>query len=302
MLTVPLSPVTRLPNVIFKASWPIKTIIRRWKEEFDIDVSRHFNDTEELELWECADSKIQFFEPAVIGDQEFYNQLQKNEWYYQEKKWEFYAGLSACTRGDKILEIGCGSGAFLKLARAKGIEIYGLDLNARAASLARAEGLPVYDQDIYQWKSPLSAKFDACFAFQVLEHVADPIRFCIGMLSLVKDGGVVVIAVPNAESFIQHSDTLLDMPPHHVTRWREASIARFATILGVKSRRILKEPLDKIHIPWYMQTVIGRFGKNFVAKGLGNRVTRRIGEVILRGGIRHFITGQTLYAELEKIG
>jgi SAM-dependent methyltransferase len=267
MLTVPISPVTQLPNVTFKNSWPIQAIVRRWQNEFSIDVSRHFNGAEELELWECVDSKIQFFQPAATGDQEFYNQLQKNDWYYQETKWEFDAGLSVCTQGDKILEIGCGSGAFLKLARAKGIETYGLELSERAASLARAKGLPVYGQDIYQWKSPLSEKFDACFAFQVLEHVADPIRFCTGMLSLIKDGGVVVIAVPNAESFIQYSDTLLDMPPHHVTRWREESIEQFAAILGVKSRRILKEPLDKVHIPSYMQTVIGRVGENFVAKG-----------------------------------
>src|SRR5262249_36851482 len=119
-------------------------------------------------------------------------------------------------------------------------------------------------QDFYSFDLPEDKKFDACFAFQVLEHVDDPYRFFQAMLRMVKLGGKIGVAVPNARAFVGRTNSLLDMPPHHVTRWVPRSFEVIAQSLHVSISRVLEAPLEPIHVPWYVsirfQELRARFG------------------------------------------
>ena len=73
--------------------------------------------------------------PGIVGDEKFYNALQKFQWYYQEEKSEFKFAKEFIKPNDKVLDIGCGKGAFAKLITCK--EYVGLDLSSKASEMAK---------------------------------------------------------------------------------------------------------------------------------------------------------------------
>ena len=103
--------------------------------------------------------------------------------------------------GRTLLDIGCGSGTFLHLARRRGFVPHGMDVSARAAALAQAQyDLPVRQGDIGSdvWKG---RGFDFVTMFHALEHLPDPGKALAYAGGLLKPGGSLILQVPNAASF-----------------------------------------------------------------------------------------------------
>jgi len=102
--------------------------------------------------------------------------------------------------GRSLLDIGCGSGTFLHLARKRGFDPHGLDMSANAVAAAKAEyGLPVRQGDIGgdAWKG---SSFDFITMFHVLEHVPDPLAAVGFAGGLLAPGGSLIVQVPNVAS------------------------------------------------------------------------------------------------------
>lgn len=97
--------------------------------------------------------------------------------------------------GGRLLEVGCGSGSFLRAARAAGFEATGCELSG---SLARrveyATGVPVHCGDL---ASMPERAFDVACMHHVLEHVSDPVAFLRAAQERLKPGGLLHLAVPN---------------------------------------------------------------------------------------------------------
>jgi len=105
------------------------------------------------------------------------------------------------TRGKKdLLDIGCGGGTFLSLAREKGFSCYGMEISERAAAAAtRQYGLEVRQGEIgsLDWDG---LRFDFVTMFHVLEHLKNPADSLKYAASLLKPGGSLIVQVPNAGS------------------------------------------------------------------------------------------------------
>ena len=93
-----------------------------------------------------------------------------------------------------LLDVGCGAGAFLGYARARGWEVGGADI--RVTEAARRHGGRL-------WEGQLSdvdlqgARFDAVRFNHVLEHTGDPLRELRQARRVVSDDGVLLVGVPN---------------------------------------------------------------------------------------------------------
>jgi len=113
--------------------------------------------------------------------------------------------LQRCARknapGEKtLLDIGCGGGTFLSLARKRGFSCYGMDVSESAAAAARRQyGLTVLHGGIgrVDWDG---LRFDFITMFHVLEHLSNPEGSLEYVASLLKPGGSLIIQVPNVES------------------------------------------------------------------------------------------------------
>src|SRR2546425_7246083 len=103
----------------------------------------------------------------------------------------------------RLLDVGCSSGYFLRRARCRGWDAYGLDLDPRAVAHARAElGLNVKHGSLSNTEFP-SEWFDVVTLWGVLEHLPDPIGQLRIVHRLLRADGQLVIAVPNAASLNQ---------------------------------------------------------------------------------------------------
>ncbi len=102
--------------------------------------------------------------------------------------------------GQKILDIGFGSGYFLKAAADAGLETYGVDISEEGLKIAqqsspssklvvgKGEALPFEDNF-----------FDHVACIGVLEHYLDIEKGIKEMKRVVKKGGTVLIMVPNSQ-------------------------------------------------------------------------------------------------------
>ncbi len=100
-----------------------------------------------------------------------------------------------------LLDIGCGSGTFLHLARRRGFQPHGMDASERAVAAAREQyDLPVRQGGIGSdaWEGH---RFDVITMFHVLEHLPDPRNALIYAAGLLKPEGRLILQVPNASSF-----------------------------------------------------------------------------------------------------
>lgn len=99
--------------------------------------------------------------------------------------------------GARVLDLGCGTGEFLKIAREKGCQGVGIEPGEAYAKFARAEhGIEVITAPWQQVDLPL-ASLDVVTCQQVVEHLRDPMAALGAMVSWLKPEGTLYISVPD---------------------------------------------------------------------------------------------------------
>lgn len=129
----------------------------------------------------------------------------------------------------RYLDVGCGSGASLGVARALGWPVLaGIEMDEAAAAKARRFTDEVWVGDVLA--APFAAgRFDLVTAFHVLEHVPDPVRVGRRMLEWLAPGGLLVVEVPNAGGLgarlFGRAWSGLELP-RHLSHFTPATLAR----------------------------------------------------------------------------
>ncbi len=100
----------------------------------------------------------------------------------------------------RILDVGCGSGKFLRWLKDHGWDVYGVELSGKAAQNAAKSGLDVFCGELPDAGFP-PHYFDVILINQVLEHVHDPMAMLKEANRLLKDGGKLIVGVPNVASY-----------------------------------------------------------------------------------------------------
>jgi len=103
-------------------------------------------------------------------------------------------------RRGKLLDVGCGSGAFLATMRELGWDAVGVEFDKQAIKMAREHfGLNIYE-GILEKASFSENEFDAITMNHVIEHLCDPITTLKECCRILKPGGKLVVKTPNIES------------------------------------------------------------------------------------------------------
>jgi 2-polyprenyl-3-methyl-5-hydroxy-6-metoxy-1,4-benzoquinol methylase len=151
--------------------------------------------------------------------------------------------------GGRLLEIGCGSGAFLARMRTLGWNVFGVDPDPAAVSWGqRVHNLDLTCGTWEQMGFPADS-FDVITMNHVIEHVHDPVGLLTECQRILRPGGNVILTTPNADSW-GHKMFAGDWrglePPRHFmifsTRNLQTqtlrSISRWARNLFVSSKKI----------------------------------------------------------------
>jgi SAM-dependent methyltransferase len=116
------------------------------------------------------------------------------------------------------LDIGCGRGKWLRLARDGGYQAVGVDSSPAAIQQCREAGFEVTEGDALEFlRSAEDESFAVVSAFHVLEHC--PFEYCLNLVYQVartlKPGGVLLIETPHAGNLLMATEQFWMDPTHN---------------------------------------------------------------------------------------
>lgn len=296
-------PLCRADTSVLVETFSASDLIAQWQRALQVDVANEFAGVSHLDLRHCLRCGLCFFVPPAAGSSRLYEQLQEKDWYYLRGKWEHGVAALDIGEGARVLEVGCGRGVFLdRIRRERNACATGIELNAEAAAEAARAGLAVSTKDLFEVSVEKKGVFDAVCAFHVLEHATHAHTFVSQCVGALKEGGTLILTVPNQKSFVGLSrDNLFDMPPHHVSRWHPDTMRYLERIFPLALKRMRYEPLPEHHLRWYLNLKMEQWPWIPYVTGPAVIATRRwIAPLLRRTRLYRLFRGQTLYCRFRK--
>ena len=214
--------------------------------------------TEPFPLGECRACGAAFLFPQPseqeLGryyDESYYGKNRKKFWSAVEAgiaaltwmKWRSVRGL--LPPGARLLDIGCGRGTLVRMARDAGFDSYGIERSSRQHVLPY-----VYTKDLADCRFP-DGHFQMVILWHVLEHLRDPRAALAEIHRIVEPQGWLSVAVPNfggaqAEASGRHWFHL-DLP-RHLWHFRRRSLD---ALLEKSGFRVVRCSTFSFEYDWY---------------------------------------------------
>ena len=113
----------------------------------------------------------------------------------QDRRLEMVRGFTDLD-GAAILDVGCGTGTYVRRFRAYSDDVHGLEVEPERVAEASRD-LPGIVCGVGEDLPFPADRFDLVFSNEVIEHVADDRQTAHEMVRVTKPGGLVVIFAPN---------------------------------------------------------------------------------------------------------
>jgi SAM-dependent methyltransferase len=138
-------------------------------------------------------------------------------------RWLWLRGRLPRTRnGERLIELGCGSGAFSIGAALRGYETLGLSWDARNQGVAAERAalcgagsarFEVVDLRGLDQRTEFKGQFDVAVACEVIEHILDDRKFLCDAAASLKPGGRLLLTAPNDRYVAVHPNHMGPFPP-----------------------------------------------------------------------------------------
>lgn len=224
------------------------------------------NQSEKFDVFRCNNCSVFFLDVKI--DKHYYDKYYTTDYYKSNfnrlinlfltllgnfsshRKQQYILNKFPQKKKVKLLDIGCGTGEFLKSLNIVRFDRFGVEINPIGAKLCRKNGLKIFNEDILV-KDFREEKFDVMTLWQVLEHINNPSGLFAKAHRILNKDGLLVFQVPNSNSlgfkigkkYWFHLDS-----PRHVWIPNEASIELLCNMAGFNLIEIKYEfydyPLD----------------------------------------------------------
>jgi len=234
----PACPVCK-QSAVFERALPGVEIRRVLSGLFGANVPRDVQ-IADYALHTCTGCGLVFVDPMQAGDDKFYGWITSFDRYQAHARWEWKAVKEQLVRhhAKSMFEVGAGTGKLMAfLADVEGLNCRGIDLSPASAALAREKGFDVQEADLETLDTLLapSDRFDAIVLSHVLEHVDNPLGIMQILLERLAEGGRLMAAVPYSPMSRELTEwDIMNLPPHHLTRWNAQSLGGLAAALGCR--------------------------------------------------------------------
>lgn len=116
--------------------------------------------------------------------------------------------LKHVPRRGKLMDIGSGQGAFLKVAKDQGWQAFGIEPNcSKAEELEKEHGIKIYQEDFFA-AAVLQNEYEVVSSWDFIEHLPDPSQLVKRVRAMLKQDGLFLVATPNHRSFLDCSAAL----------------------------------------------------------------------------------------------
>lgn len=167
--------------------------------------------------------------------------------------------------GARLLDVGCGLGRFCHGAYSEGWDVTGIDVSDRAIEIARRFArFPVYKSAVEEVLEG-GERFDVVTAFEVLEHLSEPVQFLSRVRRLLRSPGQIFCTVPNWDCRAIQTTIKLDwMPPFHLLFFTRSALRYAVQLSGfedVTTGLIWTDPLPRsalAKVKWLRRRLLRR--------------------------------------------
>lgn len=135
---------------------------------------------------------------------------------------------------NKVVDLGCGLGGFVKLLRSQGVDAFGVDGDPMCVAEARSHDIPIVQDDVLNYlRAVESESLDAVFSAHLVEHL--PYEVVLELIELsfraLRPGGRLLLATPNPRALVSHLE-LYTMHFGHVAMYHPNLLAFFMRYAG----------------------------------------------------------------------
>jgi len=151
------------------------------------------------------------------------------------------------TEEKTILDVGAGTGDFLKVCKTGGWKITGIEPSDKAREYAESKNIVLYE-NLNQVENN---QFDVITLWHVLEHIPNLVEYIKQLKKLLKPNGVLIIAVPNHKSFdAKHYKEFwaaYDVP-RHLWHFSKTAISKLFSLVDMNVEKILPMKFDSYYV------------------------------------------------------
>jgi SAM-dependent methyltransferase len=138
--------------------------------------------------------------------------------------------------GARVLDYGCGLAGYLCDFHDRGVAISGAEIADYVVEACRSNGFDVHKVDDFSHIPFADEEFDVVYLMQVFEHLRDPHGFMQELARILKGGGMLYLAVPNAASIWRKifGDNWVSgwFAPFHLFHYNRYTLAKLAAHHG----------------------------------------------------------------------
>ena len=149
--------------------------------------------------------------------------------------------LEPYRKNGRILDVGCGIGFFLEVAREMGWDVYGTEYTENAISKCLQRGIKMKKGRLdSQWWP--DGYFDVITSFEVIEHINDPIDEVSKINHLLRTGGIFYVTTPNfnaIERVLLKSKYSIIQYPEHLSYYTPKTLDFLLSNSGFRKIKIM---------------------------------------------------------------
>lgn len=172
-----------------------------------------------------------------------YNNYSRNDYLSPitiKRYHEILDRFEAVRSTNRLLDVGCGIGYFLDVAKQRGWEVYGTEYTDKAIEICASKGITMH-KGVLDPKNYPAESFDVITSFEVIEHINQPNPEIANMVSLLRKGGYLYITTPNFNSLLRyHLKGAYNVIcwPEHLSYYTPATLHRLMKRHGLKKKFI----------------------------------------------------------------
>lgn len=198
-----------------------------------------------LDLYRCRHCSLVYSDPQPRGSVRFkyleeydlaehFGAMASRKRVLFERRWR---RLPAPSPGrNRLCDVGCADGQFLKLAASRGWEPFGVEMNPPAAACARGVGATVFEGVFEEIENLPWGTFDLVTSWDSLEHTPEPRGFAERLVRLLAPGGVLALTTLNRRSlaWLIFRMRWSMVAEGHFTYWDRRSLSGLFESLGLR--------------------------------------------------------------------